>query len=162
GVIVEGPTLCSIGPSGEMLPCPQSNEDDYGYNIHIIRYAKSNKSYAICVHLSARHTLDRLKETFLKHKYFDDVLNFAPESAIVENGLLFASYLQGERTPHGDAYIRGIFIGINSNTSEEDFSRATIEGITYSLYESIVYMRARGRQIDEIISIGGGAKNSFW
>lgn len=89
-------------------------------------------------------------------------MNLATKSAIGANGLLFAPYLQGERTPHGDAYIRGSFIGINSNTSEEDFSRATIEGITYSLYESIVYMRARGRQIDEIISIGGGAKNSFW
>ncbi|GGB75723.1 MULTISPECIES: xylulokinase [Staphylococcus] len=162
GVIDEGQTLCSIGTSGVILSCTQSNEDDYGYNIHFFKHAMPNMSYAMGVTLSAGHSLNWLKETFFKQKSFDEILNLATKSAIGANGLLFAPYLQGERTPHGDAYIRGSFIGINSNTSEEDFSRATIEGITYSLYESIVYMRARGRQIDEIISIGGGAKNSFW
>jgi sugar (pentulose or hexulose) kinase len=51
-------------------------------------------------------------------------------SQIGANGLLFAPYLQGERTPHGDAYIRGSFIGLSSNTVKADFARATIEGIT--------------------------------
>ena len=41
-------------------------------------------------------------------------------------------------------------------------ARAVIEGITYSLYESICLLRAKGKAISEVVAIGGGAKNDFW
>lgn len=162
GVINEGQTLCSIGTSGVILSCTTNNQVDYGHNIHFFKHAMPNMSYAMGVTLSAGHSLNWLKEKLFKAYSFDEILNFAEKSTIGANGLLFSPYIQGERTPHGDAYIRGSFIGINSNTEEADFARATVEGITYSLYESIVYMRENGRHIDEIISIGGGARSSFW
>ncbi|PWG67932.1 xylulokinase, partial [Enterobacter mori] len=37
-----------------------------------------------------------------------------------------------------------------------------IEGITFSLYESIKYLRESGKDIRHIVSIGGGAKSDFW
>ena len=124
-----------------ILSCTTNNQVDYGHNIHFFKHAMPNMSYAMGVTLSAGHSLNWLKEKLLKAYSFDEILNFAEKSTIGANGLLFSPYIQGERTPHGDAYIRGSFIGINSNTEEADFARATVEGITYSLYESIVYMR---------------------
>ena len=43
-----------------------------------------------------------------------------------------------------------------------DMARAVIEGITYSLYESICLLRAKGKAISEVVAIGGGAKNDFF
>ncbi|GAE91976.1 xylulose kinase [Gracilibacillus boraciitolerans JCM 21714] len=49
----------------------------------------------------------------------------------------------------------------NSHTLKE-FARAVLEGITFSLNESIAIFRENGKQIDTIYSIGGGAKNPDW
>ncbi len=43
-----------------------------------------------------------------------------------------------------------------------DFARAVMEGITFSLCESINIFRESGKKIDTIVSIGGGAKNDTW
>src|SRR5690606_28631156 len=42
------------------------------------------------------------------------------------------------------------------------FARAVLEGITFSLNESIEIFRNSGKTIDTIVSIGGGAKNETW
>jgi xylulokinase len=46
--------------------------------------------------------------------------------------------------------------------TKKDFVRAVLEGITFSLHESIEIFRASGKTIDTITSIGGGAKNDTW
>ncbi|MEH7087264.1 FGGY-family carbohydrate kinase, partial [Neobacillus drentensis] len=77
-------------------------------------------------------------------------------------GLLFTPYLVGERTPHPDANIRGAFIGMDGSHTRDHFARAVVEGITFSLRESLEILRAAGKTIPKIISIGGGAKNEAW
>lgn len=37
-----------------------------------------------------------------------------------------------------------------------------MEGITFSLYESIELFREAGKSVDTVVSIGGGAKNETW
>ena len=78
------------------------------------------------------------------------------------NGLLFTPYLAGERTPHADSTIRGSFIGMDASHNRTDFVRAVLEGITFSLKESINIFRENGKKIETVISIGGGAKNKQW
>ena len=55
-----------------------------------------------------------------------------------------------------------VFIGISGQHTKADFARAVIEGITYSLYDSIKIMRRAGHEMNSITSIGGGAKSRFW
>ena len=85
----------------------------------------------------------------------------AKQSSLGSNGLIYAPYLSGERTPHGDSQIRGSFIGLSHMHNNKDMARAVIEGITFALYESIYYLR-KMIKIKEMISIGGGAKSDFW
>src|SRR5699024_11705090 len=70
--------------------------------------------------------------------------------------------LAGERTQHADSAIRSSFIGMDSSHERKHFARAVLEGITFSLNESIQIFRENGKQVDTIISIGGGAKNEDW
>ena len=93
------------------------------------------------VTLAAGYSLNWLKQTFFEHESFDDIVKQASISTIGSNHLLFAPYLSGERTPHGDAFIRGSFIGISGSHNKADFARAVLEGITFSLYDSIQLMR---------------------
>ena len=110
------------------------------------------------VTLSAGHSLNWFRDNFAENETFEELLNDITNVPIGSNGLLFTPYLVGERTPHADANIRGSFIGLDSSHKKRDFVRAIIEGITFSLNESIEIFRESGKNIDAIVSIGGGAK----
>lgn len=114
------------------------------------------------VTLAAGYSLSWFKDTFAAEEPFEQLLTGLDEVPVGANGLLFTPYIVGERTPHADAVIRGSFIGMDASHKRIDFARAVIEGITFSLNESIDIFRESGKTIDTIISIGGGAKNETW
>ena len=162
GVINDKEALCSIGTSGVVLNVEHNHVTEYDQNLHFFNHSIPNTYYAMGVTLAAGYSLNWLKTTFFENDSFAQILDSAESAKLGANGLLFAPYLAGERTPHGDAYIRGSFIGISGQHKKADFARAVIEGITYSLYDSIKIMREAGHEINSITSIGGGAKSKFW
>lgn len=162
GVIHDKETLCSIGTSGVILNVEHQSVTEYDDNLHFFNHAIPETYYAMGVTLAAGYSLNWLKNTFFEEESFDQLIQWAGQSTIGANGLLFAPYLAGERTPYGDASIRGSFIGISGQHTKADFVRAVIEGITYSLYDSIQLIRQAGNEINTVISIGGGAKSDFW
>ena len=99
-----------------------------------------------------------VKENIFENDTFDEIVKQASTSSIGANRLLFAPYLAGERTPHGDAFIRGSFIGISGNHSKSDFARAVLEGITFSLYDSIQLMREAEKKLHILLQLVEGQK----
>lgn len=162
GVLTEGNTLCSIGTSGVVLSHEERNDQDYQGKVHFFNHGKSNAFYSMGVTLAAGYSLSWFKDTFAETEDFEQLLNGIENVSIGANGLLFTPYLVGERTPHADSNIRGSFIGMDASHKRLDFVRAVLEGITFSLHESIEIFRENGKVIDSIISIGGGAKNEVW
>lgn len=162
GILSGNLTLCSIGTSGVILSYEKDKERDFQGKVHFFNHAKENAYYAMGVTLSAGHSFSWFKDTFAPGESFEEVTagieNIPPGS----NGLLYTPYLVGERTPHADSTIRGSFIGLDSSHRRGDFVRAVMEGITFSLNESMELFRSQGKVIDTIISIGGGAKNPVW
>ncbi|MFK4998104.1 FGGY-family carbohydrate kinase [Bacillus sp. N9] len=73
----------------------------------------------------------------------------------------YSLHILQERTPHADSAIRASFIGMDASHERKDFVRAVLEGITFSLNESIEIFRENGKEIDTVVSIGGGAKMSI-
>ncbi|KIL49148.1 D-xylulose kinase [Jeotgalibacillus campisalis] len=114
------------------------------------------------VTLSAGHSLSWFREIFAVDQSFDELLEEASAVPPGANGLLFTPYLAGERTPHADADIRASFIGMSTSHLLKDFTRSVLEGITFSLNESIEIFRGEGKQIDRVVSIGGAAKSPVW
>lgn len=102
------------------------------------------------------------KDTFAPEHSFDALLTDVNSIEPGSQGLLFTPYIVGERTPHPDATIRGSFIGMDAGHKLAHFTRAVLEGITFSLKESIDILRGTGKTVNEVISIGGGARNEAW
>jgi xylulokinase len=161
-ILSEGKTLCSIGTSGVVLSFEEKNNRDFEGKVHYFNHSKENAFYTMGVTLSAGHSLSWFRDTFANGEEFTSLLEGLEDVPIGANGLLFTPYLVGERTPHADSIIRGSFIGMDASHRRIDFARAVIEGITFSLRESIDIFRESGKIIDTIISIGGGAKNETW
>jgi xylulokinase len=162
GILSKGKTLCSIGTSGVILSYEEKIYHGYHGRLHFFNHGKEDAFYSMGVTLAAGYSLSWFKETFAMKEDFNSLLEKLEEVPIGANGLLFTPYIVGERTPHADALIRGSFIGIDASHKKIDFIRAVIEGITFSLNESIQLLRESGKDIDTIISIGGGAKNDIW
>jgi xylulokinase len=162
GILSPGITLCSIGTSGVILSHEDQKERDFKGKVHFFNHAKAGSFYAMGVTLSAGYSLSWFKETFFQNETFEGLLQGVNEVPPGSGGLLFAPYLFGERTPHADSAIRGSFIGVDAAHRKENFVRAVMEGITFSLHETIRIFRSEGKAIDRIISIGGGAKNQCW
>ncbi|MFC7395532.1 xylulokinase [Scopulibacillus cellulosilyticus] len=160
-ILSEDKAMSSIGTSGVLL----SFEDeavDYSGTIHFFNHSVPNAYYSMGVTLAAGHSLNWLKNTFFENESFEDMMAYAEQSKAGSKGLLFTPYIVGERTPHPDAKIRGSFIGIDAGHSKKDFVRAVLEGITFSLNETLEEYKKRNKQIDTIVSIGGGAKSDLW
>ncbi|HSU80509.1 MAG TPA: xylulokinase [Candidatus Angelobacter sp.] len=162
GILTEGKTLSSIGTSGVVLSYEERNDLDFEGKVHYFNHGEENAYYTMGVTLAAGYSLSWFKETFGKQETFDQFLEGVAAVPAGANGLLFTPYIVGERTPHADASIRGSFIGIDASHERKHFARAVLEGITFSLNESIEIFRQSGKAIDTVISIGGGAKNETW
>lgn len=162
GILEDGKTLCSIGTSGVVLSYEASDDKDFGGKVHYFNHSAPDAFYTMGVTLAAGYSLTWFKEVFAENESFDELLADISTVPVGSNGLLFTPYLVGERTPHADAAIRASFIGMDSSHQRKDFARAVLEGITFSLNESIEIFRASGKHIDTIVSIGGGAQNEEW
>ena len=162
GILSEGKTLASIGTSGVVLAYEQRNDLDFEGKVHYFNHSEENAYYTMGVTLAAGYSLSWFKDTFAKEEAFELFLEGVDEIHAGSNGLLFTPYIVGERTPHADSTIRGSFIGVDAAHERKHFARAVLEGITFSLNESIEIFRSSGKTIDSIISIGGGAKNETW
>lgn len=162
GILQDGKTLCSIGTSGVILSYEKQADKNYAGKVHFFNHCDDAAFYTMGVTLAAGYSLGWFKEVFAPNTDFEKFVQEIKESPVGSKGLLFTPYIVGERTPHADANIRGSFIGVHAGHRSHDFCRAVIEGITFSLNESIEILRNSGKDIHTIISIGGGAKSKEW
>lgn len=162
GILADGKTLASTGTSGVFLSYEASGDKDFGGKVHYFNHAAPEVFYTMGVTLAAGYSLSWFKDTFAKDISFEELLADIDTVAVGSNGLIFTPYIVGERTPHVDANVRGSFIGMDASHERKHFTRAVLEGITFSLNESVEIFRGNGKKINTVVSIGGGAKNEIW
>lgn len=91
-------------------------------------------------------------------EYVESMLSKAPDSA----GILFLPYLNGERAPIWDAMAKGSFIGFGAAHGKPQFFRALLEGVVFSLNDSLrIIHDATGEQVPLRIS-GTAAGDRCW
>ncbi|MDR1618728.1 MAG: hypothetical protein LBS06_06750 [Treponema sp.] len=92
-----------------------------------------------------------------RYDYIDSLLeNGDPGSG----GLIFLPYLSGERFPVMDPKIRGVYIGIDNETTKARMARACLEGVAFSIRQGLeTISQERARKIN---LTGGGAKTPAW
>jgi xylulokinase len=78
------------------------------------------------------------------------------------DGVLWAPYLMGERTPHLDAQARAALIGLAASHGRGHVVRAILEGVAFSLQDSFTILREMQVPVDAIRLGGGGARSPLW
>lgn len=78
------------------------------------------------------------------------------------DGLMFHPYLNGELTPYNDPLLKASYTGVSSRHTKAHFTRATLEGVAFSLRDCMNTVNALGMHMERVRIIGGGAKGKLW
>lgn len=162
GILHDGMVMSSIGTSGVVLKYEADAQNDYHGAVQYECHAIPGTYYSMGVTLSAGNSLNWFKHHFATDMDFDTMIWRASRRPIGANGLLFTPYIDGERAPYADANIRGSFIGVDNMQTRDDFTRAVMEGITFSFRDVMNIYQQHDQDFDTVIAIGGGAKSEFW
>jgi len=91
---------------------------------------------------------------------FDRLAGTAPPGA---NGVIFAPWLHGERTPVDDSNVRGGFHNLSLANTRSDLIRAVYEGVALNSRWLLGYVeRFIKRPLEAINLVGGGAQSDIW
>lgn len=96
----------------------------------------------------------------LKHYAFMD--GCAAMAAPGCEGLIFLPYLTGERTPHPDPNARGVFFGLSQRHGISEICRSVMEGVVFSLRDTVEIFRSHGVPVTSVQAAGGGAASPLW
>src|SRR6266516_3087495 len=175
GVVHPGLALVSIGTSGVLLAyaaTPQVDVSGPIPRVHTFNHAVPHAWYLMGVTqaagLSLRWVRDNigLPEQALERWTGLDAYELLTKEAETapagSDGLLFLPYLQGERTPHLDAYARGGWIGLIASHDRRHLIRAVLEGVAFSLKDCFTIIQEQGLPIEQVRTTGGGAKSPLW
>jgi xylulokinase len=78
------------------------------------------------------------------------------------NGLLWAPYLMGERTPYLDSNARAALVGLTASHTRAHVVRAILEGVAFSLQDTFTIFHEMKIPVNSIRLGGGGARSELW
>jgi xylulokinase len=89
----------------------------------------------------------------------------ADEAALAppgSDGVLWAPYLMGERTPHLDPNVRAGLFGVAAHHTRAHVIRAIMEGVAFSLRDTLTIFSELQVPVERIRLSGGGARSPLW
>lgn len=173
GIVEEGIVSSTIGSSGVVFAHTDKLHIDPKGRIHTLCHAVPGAYHIMGVTQGAGLSLKWFRDNFCQLE--EEMANIegvdvyvildrmAKDIKIGAEGLVFLPYLMGERSPHLDPYSSGVFFGITPMHTKAHFIRAILEGVVYSLRDSLEIIKNQmSIDIKEVRLSGGGAKSPLW
>ncbi len=158
GIDRPGPLSIVMGTSGVVFAALPSFASDPRARVHAFCHAVPGQWHAMGVMLSAAGSLQWFRDRLAPEASFVDLVAEAEAWAPGVEGLLFAPYLAGERTPHADPSARAAFTGLGVRHDRGALVRAVLEGVAFGLRDSLELVRGLGGPCDRARASGGGAR----
>jgi xylulokinase len=168
GIVRPGSVSATIGTSGVVFAATDCPALDPQGRLHTFCHAVPNRWHVMGVTqaagLSLRWFRDRLMNGYAPDGR-DPYEQLTAEAAMVAagaDGLLWAPYLMGERTPHLDPNARGALIGLTASHTQAHIVRAILEGVAFSLKDTFTIFHEMNVPVKSIRLGGGGARSQLW
>jgi xylulokinase len=162
GIVRAGMLSATIGTSGVIFAVTDSPKLDLKGRIHTLCHAIPGRWHNTGVTLAAGLSFKWFRENFGDGKSYDELVGEAERVPGGSDGLIWLPYLMGERTPHLDANARAAFVGLTASHTHAHAVRAILEGVAFSLKDSIEIFGELGARAESIRLGGGGAKSALW
>ncbi len=161
GVVAEGgPASIVLGTSGVVFVALDAYRHDPRARVHAFCHAVPGAWHVMGVMLSAAGSLRWLRA--VAGGTYDELVAEAARWQPGAEGLLFAPYLSGERTPHADPGARGAFAGLELRHDRGALARAVLEGVAFGLRDALDLVAELGERPAAGRVSGGGARSALW
>ncbi len=167
GIVTAGAVSATIGTSGVVFAATDRPSLDSKGRLHTFCHAVPGRWHVMGVTQAAGLSLRWFRDRFGAgaNDGRDSYERLTAEAASVppgSDGLLWAPYLMGERTPHLDPDARAALIGLTASHTRGHVVRAILEGVAFSLKDSFTLFAEMGVPVRSIRLGGGGARSSLW
>jgi xylulokinase len=165
GIVRPGDVSATIGTSGVVFAATNRPFLDPQGRLHTFCHAVPGRWHIMGVTQAAGLSLRWLRDTFAGSNDADTYSRLADSAASVPpgaEGLLWAPYLMGERTPHLDPEARGALVGLTASHRSTHIVRAIMEGVAFSLKDTLSIFAELGVPLRAIRLGGGGARSPLW
>ena len=171
GIVRAGVVSATIGTSGVVFAATDRPALDPRGRLHTFCHAIPGRWHVMGVTQAAGLSLRWFRDTFGvaknaaasgdrdPYEFLSEEAAAAPSGA---EGLLWAPYLMGERTPHLDPNARGALVGITPSHHRGHIIRAILEGVAFSLKDSFSIFEEMNVPVTRIRLGGGGARSPLW
>ena len=171
GIVRPGAVSATIGTSGVVFAATDRPALDQRGRVHTFCHAVPGRWHVMGVTqaagLSLRWFLDRFgvlgdaagTDNRDPYELLCEEAALAPEGS---DGVLWTPYLMGERTPHLDPHARASLVGLTALHTRAHIIRAILEGVAFSLRDTLTIFAEMNVRVETIRLGGGGARSSLW
>ena len=163
GIVRPGDVSATIGTSGVVFAASDAPVTDPLGRLHTFCHAIPGRWHVMGVTQAAGLSLRWFRDNFAApSESYDQLSSQAAEVPPGAGGVLWAPYLMGERTPYPDPDVRAALVGLAADHTRAHVVRAILEGVAFSLKDSLTIFRELGIPVKAIRVGGGGARSPLW
>jgi xylulokinase len=168
GILAPGSVSATIGTSGVVFAATAKPTLDPKGRLHTFCHAAPGIWHVMGVTNGAGLSFRYFRDTLMPREAdgslasYDELTKLAADVPPGSDGLLWAPYLFGERTPHLDPNARAAFVGITASTTRAHYIRAVLEGVAFSLQDTFTLFHELKIPVEKIRLGGGGARGPLW
>ena len=180
GITRPGAVSVTIGTSGVVFAATDRPATDPKGRLHTFCHAVPGRWHVMGVTQAAGLSLRWLRDlltvsttdatnltdatppTHATHPTYDDLTAEAANVPPGAEGVLWAPYLMGERTPHCDPTVRAALVGLAAHHGRGHIARAVMEGVAFSLRDSFSIFSELSVPVERVVLGGGGARSALW
>jgi xylulokinase len=166
GITRPGAVSATIGTSGVVFAATDRPALDPKGRLHTFCHAIPGRWHVMGVTqaagLSLRWMRDQWRAADGKSPSYDQLTAEARAVPAGSDGVLWAPYLMGERTPHLDSSVRAALAGLAASHTRGHVVRAVLEGVAFSLRDTFTIFGEMKVPVEKIRLGGGGARSPLW
>jgi hypothetical protein len=167
GIVRPGAVSATIGTSGVVFAATDRPALDPGGRVHTFCHAVPGRWHVMGVTQGAGLSLRWARDQFGAgtddgRDPYDRMTELAAAVPAGSDGVLWAPYLMGERTPHLDPHARAALVGLSASHTRGHVFRAILEGVAFSLKDSFTILEEMKVPVNGVRLGGGGARSPLW
>lgn len=158
-LIYEGDVQVNIGTAMQIFAIRDKAIVDPTLRTHLYRSSLQNY-YAMAAMQNAGIALEWVRK--MLGMTWDEMYSTAFKVGAGCEGVTFLPYLTGERTPHLDPNVRGLWQGFGLNHERGHLARSAFEGVAFALKDGLKALGDAGIKADSLRLAGGGTLHASW
>ena len=151
-LISEGQVQVNIGTAMQIFAIRDKASVDPTLRTHLYRSSLDNY-YAMAAMQNAGIALEWVRK--ILSMSWDEMYAEAFKISAGCEGIIFLPYLTGERTPHLDPNVRGLWQGFGLNHERGHLARAAFEGVAFALKDGLKALEDTGIHAESLRLAGG-------